>query len=149
MFSKFRVETCKFRLSRFRRRMSLAASFFIACSALHSQTSRSFSVVYSFTGGGDGGNPAANENLISDGAGNLYGTTPSGGSGNGVVFQATPAAGSETALYSFTGKSGLTPSAGVILDARGNLYGTTEGGGSNKYGVVFRGKDLWRRNCLA
>jgi uncharacterized repeat protein (TIGR03803 family) len=44
------------------------------------------SVLYSFTGGGDGGTPQAG--LIMDGAGNLYGTTANGGSSNeGVVFK--------------------------------------------------------------
>ena len=46
-------------------------------------------VLYSFTGGADGGNPAAG--LVQDAAGNLYGTTYGGGaSGNGVVFKVSP-----------------------------------------------------------
>jgi uncharacterized repeat protein (TIGR03803 family) len=47
-------------------------------------------VLYSFTGGADGGQPYAG--LIRDAAGNLYGTTLYGGtSGEGVVFKLTPA----------------------------------------------------------
>jgi len=46
-------------------------------------------VLYSFTGGADGGNPLAG--VIRDSAGNLYGTTSSGGAqgmfGNGVVYK--------------------------------------------------------------
>src|SRR5580693_7970296 len=43
-------------------------------------------VLYSFTGGADGGNPYAG--VIADSAGNLYGTTSVGGaSGAGVVFK--------------------------------------------------------------
>ena len=45
-------------------------------------------VLYSFTGGSDGADPAAS--LIRDKAGNLYGTTEEGGaSGDGVVFKVT------------------------------------------------------------
>jgi len=46
-------------------------------------------VLYSFTGGADGGQPVAA--LTADKAGNLYGTAKVGGaSGNGVVFEITP-----------------------------------------------------------
>lgn len=42
-------------------------------------------VLYSFTGGTDGGSPAAG--VVRDGGGNLYGSTPVGGNNNvGVVF---------------------------------------------------------------
>ncbi len=48
--------------------------------------------LYAFTGGDDGASPLAG--VIFDGAGNLYGTTESGGLGggfgNGVVYQLTP-----------------------------------------------------------
>src|SRR5207248_3167096 len=64
-------------------------------------------VLYRFTGGTDGAFPAAG--LIRDAAGNLFGTTQSGGnpscfSGNGcgVVFKLDPT-GKETVLYTFTG----------------------------------------------
>ena len=58
-------------------------------------------VLYSFTGGADGGEP--DEGLIRDSAGNLYGTTYSGGVSNaGVVFK-LDTTGTETVLYSFTG----------------------------------------------
>jgi uncharacterized repeat protein (TIGR03803 family) len=46
-------------------------------------------VLHSFTGGADGGQPTAG--LIQDPAGNLYSTTSAGGaSGDGVVFRLTP-----------------------------------------------------------
>ncbi len=100
-------------------------------------------VLYSFTGGADGGYPWAG--LARDSAGHLYGTTAYGGSGNaGVVFE-LDAAGQETVLYSFTGKAdGGYPFQGVIRDTAGNLYGATSGGGigsSNCYrgcGVVYK-----------
>ena len=88
--------------------------------------SRTLNVLYSFTGGSDGALPWAG--MIADAAGNLYGTTYSGGaSGQGTVFQLDPS-GTLTILYSFTGGNDASPWAGLIADAAGNLYGTTEGG---------------------
>ncbi len=87
--------------------------------------------------------------LVFDAAGNLYGTTYSGGAyGNGAVFGMTPEAdGSwgESVLLSFKiGPDGDYPWASLTVDQAGNLYGTTGGGGnSNCYfdygcGVVFK-----------
>ena len=72
-------------------------------------------VLYSFTGGADGGVP--NGGLIWDAKGNLYGPTTSGGDmsgcggrGCGVVFKVDPTTGTETVLYSFTGgRTGRIP----------------------------------------
>ena len=93
-------------------------------------------VLYSFTGGNDGGYSDAG--VIFDSAGSLYGTTNGGGaSGAGVVFK-LDASGHETVLYIFTGGAdGGTPYAGVIRDRTGNLYGTADGGGASGAGVVF------------
>jgi uncharacterized repeat protein (TIGR03803 family) len=95
-------------------------------------------VLYSFTGGADGGFPLFVA-LARDSAGNLYGTTEVGGaSGNGVVFKLDPS-GNETVLYSFTGgDDGAIPFAGVVLGPNGNLYGTTPYGGAAGLGVVFK-----------
>ena len=86
-------------------------------------------VVHSFAGGADGATPFAA--LITDTAGNLYGTTASGGAGGvGTVFQ-MDTAGNETVLYSFTyGEDGGVPVSAMIRDAAGNIYGTTENGGA-------------------
>ncbi len=89
-------------------------------------------VLYTFTGGADGGTPYGG--LVRDSAGNLYGSTLQGGvttgsQGYGVVFK-LDAAGTETVLYTFTGGSdGASPYAGLVRDSAGNLYGTTYGGG--------------------
>jgi uncharacterized repeat protein (TIGR03803 family) len=91
-------------------------------------------VLYSFTGGSDGGLPVSG--LVMDSAGNLYGTTPWGGVndcegvGCGVVFKVDPA-GHQTVLHAFTGGTdGWSPQAGLAIDANGNLYGTAIYGGN-------------------
>jgi uncharacterized repeat protein (TIGR03803 family) len=96
-----------------------------------------YKVLYTFTGGADGGYPYAG--VISDSAGNLYGTTYYGGAANaGVVFK-LDTAGHETVLYAFTGGAdGGAPYAGVISDSAGNLYGTASGGGAAGWGVVYK-----------
>jgi uncharacterized repeat protein (TIGR03803 family) len=100
-------------------------------------------VLYSFTAATE--EDALPTGLARDRQGNLYGTTPGGGSfGHGTVFR-VDAAGSQSVLYSFTGTNGdgAVPQAGLVLDPQGNLYGTTEQGGdlANCYdagcGTVF------------
>jgi uncharacterized repeat protein (TIGR03803 family) len=96
--------------------------------------------LYAFGSLPDGSVPQGG--VVIDGAGNLYGTTTSGGtSGHGTVFKVAPN-GTESVLYSFTGGvDGGSPEAGVILDGAGNLYGDTYLGGTgacdNGCGVVF------------
>jgi uncharacterized repeat protein (TIGR03803 family) len=99
-------------------------------------------VLYSFTGGNDGGKPLAPLALGTGGA--LFGTTSIGGTAvNGVVFELTPpdvgGAWTETVLYSFTGQKGdgANPYAGVALGGNRSLYGTTFGGGIENQGTVF------------
>ena len=72
--------------------------------------------------------------LIRDAAGNLYGTTASGGIYDlGTVFELTPnndGGWTELVLHHFgLGRDGADPTAGLIWDAAGNLYGTTSTGG--------------------
>jgi uncharacterized repeat protein (TIGR03803 family) len=90
--------------------------------------------LYNFTGGNDGGNPAALGCLIFDAAGNLYGGTHNGGQyGYGTVYELSPSADgawTEKVLHSFDGTDGIAPSGGVIFDAAGNLYGETFGPGT-------------------
>jgi uncharacterized repeat protein (TIGR03803 family) len=91
-------------------------------------------VLYSFTGGPDGGNPYAG--VIRDPAGHLYGTTRFGGTANAGVVYKLDTAGNPTVLYPFTGgDDGSGPIAGVIRDSAGNLYGTTGYGGDMNCGV--------------
>jgi uncharacterized repeat protein (TIGR03803 family) len=74
--------------------------------------------------------------LVMDHAGNLYGTTLSGGTGDmGTVFKLHPTANGwkETVLYNFQGgaNDGAEPTGNLISDKEGNLYGTTSGGFGN------------------
>ena len=71
--------------------------------------------------------------------GNFYGTTEYGGtSGDGTVFQVTPA-GALSTLVSFNGPNGSHPAAAVVQGSDGNFYGTTEYGGTNgNNGTVFQ-----------
>ena len=81
-----------------------------------------------FTSTNGGGDVAAG--LVTDGAGNFYGTSYEGGSsGRGSLFKYSVADGLTT-LVNFTGTNGSLPSAPPILDSQGNLYGTTLQGGA-------------------
>jgi uncharacterized repeat protein (TIGR03803 family) len=92
-------------------------------------------MLHSFETITDGVYPIAG--VIRDSEGNLYGTTPYGGSKvQGNVFKLSPS-GSETVLFSFSGKDGETPEASLIRDSEGNLYGTTLQGGVGA-GNVFK-----------
>jgi uncharacterized repeat protein (TIGR03803 family) len=94
-------------------------------------------ILYGFNGT-DGSGPLAG--VITDGAGNLFGTTQAGGTnGHGVVYMLNIATRSETVLHNFTGGAdGSQPSAGLLRDSLGNLYGTTYFGGAFNFGTVFK-----------
>lgn len=116
-------------------------------------------VLYSFcktSGCPDGDAPAAG--LVSDAAGNFYGTTYGGGQYNfGTVFQLTPNGNgtwTHTLLYSFGGypEDSASPYAGLIFDSKGNLYGTTYNGGVFNGGTAFElspgKKGAWTEQVL-
>jgi uncharacterized repeat protein (TIGR03803 family) len=98
----------------------------------------------------DGAQPV--DKLVSDSAGNFYGTTESGGNvtniactGCGTIFELSPGSNGawrETILYNFCRDfdgsiclDGEAPLAGLIMDSAGNLYGTTGAGGGDLCGV--------------
>jgi uncharacterized repeat protein (TIGR03803 family) len=101
-------------------------------------------VLYSFTGGADGGEPYKGVTL--DAAGNLYGTAVTGGSGSceggcGVAYKLTKsgATWTQTVIHAFSGGAdGSGPGSRVALDNRGNVYGMTPTGGTNGLGVVYQ-----------
>jgi len=91
-------------------------------------------VLYSFMGAPDGGEPKAG--LVRDSAGNLYGIAGAGAAYAGVVFELATT-GQETVLYSFTGGPDGGNPVGLIRDPAGNFYGATQSGGTGGAGVVF------------
>jgi uncharacterized repeat protein (TIGR03803 family) len=95
------------------------------------------SIVHAFPGGHGGIGP---NGLVMDSAGNLYGTTVSGGNSlfpGGIVFKIDPT-GKKTTLHTFSGPDGRGPTSTLLLDSSGNLYGTTTSGGKDQAGVVFK-----------
>ena len=101
-------------------------------------------VLYSFTGGADGGEPYKGVTL--DHNGNLYGTAVTGGSGNceggcGVVYKLSNTGGTwtQTVIHAFTGgDDGSGPGARVTVDAAGNIYGMTPTGGRYGLGTIYK-----------
>ncbi len=107
------------------------------------------SVLFNFNAGGTGDTGYfPHSTLILDSDGNLYGTTPNGGThGEGTVFELSPPATSggmwtETILWNFdnNGTDGYIPwtwGPGLVLDSHGNLYGTTQAGGAYDEGTAW------------
>jgi len=102
-------------------------------------------VLYVFKGNASNDGASPYGGLVIDSAGNLYGTTGYGGTGDcevlgsklgcGTVFELTPPkqkgdAWTETVLHSFpNAKQGFNPFGDLVFDSAGNLYGATFFGG--------------------
>jgi hypothetical protein len=89
---------------------------------------------------GDGSNPGSA--LLFDAEGNLYGVTPNGGNGCGIVYELSPPAvtggeWTETFLHKFesNGDDGCNPSGRLIFDKAGDLFGVTFNGGGGASGI--------------
>lgn len=98
-----------------------------------------FSTVYPFPEGDDGGEPGGSLIELSDGY--LYGTASAFGANNdGVVFKVKPDGTGYTVLHAFAGGTtdGGNPGGGLILGADGYLYGTTEIGGTDDGGTIYK-----------
>jgi uncharacterized repeat protein (TIGR03803 family) len=137
-----RISRIVSRMTRTAVALAVMSALMFASRAAHAQ----FKVLYSFTGGTDGGQP--NARVIAGIDGNLYGTAPFGGDlscsfgqGCGVVYRLTKA-GTETVVHGFAGGAdGADPYQALVTDVNGNLYGTTTSGGAkcagSACGTVF------------
>jgi len=108
---------------------------------------QTFIVLHTFSGGTGGGSPQAG--VVSDSAGNFYGTASTGGDfGLGVVFELSPVergGWAQKVLHSFAGgaadgavpRTRVTRFQGTGID-NGDLYGMTFAGGASNEGVVFK-----------
>src|ERR1700687_1462572 len=96
---------------------------------------RTESVVYNFANPPDANGPKCP--LAFDDAGNMYGTTFSGGANNlGAVFKIA-LNGTESVVYSFKGGAdGSHPNAGLMWQG-GFFWGTTIYGGAKNSGTLF------------
>jgi len=122
-------------------------------------------VLYAFDGLDnlrDGIAPYAGLVIGDDGA--LYGTTHSGGQGNGcpqrygcgTVYRVKPGAAvavwDEAVLLGFGNTDGSNPDRGaLVFDRSGNLYGTTRSGGADSDGTIFEmtsTRGIWRETVL-
>jgi len=118
-----------------------------------------YKVLHTFTGGTDGEAPFAPP--IFDKAGNLFGTTDtgggtgcSGGLGCGTVYELVRSGSewTESVVYAFTGGTdGAYAVSGVIFDAPGHLYGVTYAGGEAGVGTAYElmpGSSGWTESVL-
>jgi len=119
----------------------------------HTQSGWNFYLLYTFRGDteNDGSSPFARVVIGPDGY--LYGSTHSGGNGDGcrnrygcgTVFRVAPKPGGgpldpwmETVLHRFGTYDGSDPSYGdLVFDGAGNLFGVTRDGGAYLQGAVY------------
>jgi uncharacterized repeat protein (TIGR03803 family) len=109
-------------------------TFFTITPAGHLTTLYSFCTAPSCSDG------AVPQGIILGSDGNFYGTTASGGSNYGTIFQMTPA-GVLTTLHSFDFTDGGGVGTTLTQDTSGAFYGTSNQGGnipSSTNGTLFR-----------
>jgi len=97
--------------------------------------------LYSF-GANPGDATGANQSVVIDSSGNIWGTIYVGGAyGLGAIYELTPnsiGGWTETIIHSFAGGSdGAYPQCTLTFDANGNLYGTVGYEGPSGDGYVY------------
>ena len=120
------------------RRAALASAAIVALATMGMQPAKAqtFTVLYTFTGGADGGTPLATPTLY---AGTVYGTSTGGGANAaGTVYGYSVSENREVALHSFNGTDGSAPIAGLTQAASShNFYGVAYRGGTYNDGTMF------------
>ncbi len=97
--------------------------------------SSGYNVLYSFTGGVDGGIPF--DSLTLSGS-TLYGMTNSAGAdGVGTIFSVGTDGSGFTVLYTFTGAADGGDPTGSLTLSGSTLYGMTNQAGADGYGTIF------------
>lgn len=120
------------------RRAALASAAIVALATIGMQPvkAQTFTVLYTFTGGVDGGTPMATPILYN---GAMYGTTSGGGLyASGTVYGFSVKLNKEVALHSFNGADGSGPIAGLVQDSSHNFYGAAYRGGTYNDGTLFK-----------
>jgi hypothetical protein len=113
--------------------------------------------LYDFAGGADGQVP---RNVVSDEAGNLYGTTSQGGNagcspfkGCGTIFELTRSGSvwTKTILHAFQQDTEGGYPGPLMRDSSGNLFGLTSQNGPNNFGTIWElspSKGAWAFTVL-
>lgn len=121
--------------------LAFAVALLLGMIATSTAEAQTFTVLYNFTGGDDGGFPVQSGPLVRVSSGDLFGATNYGGANNsGTLFKLS--GNTLTTLHSFFGKA---IAANVILDSSGTIYGTTEHGGTGGCGTVYKFANLTLR----
>jgi uncharacterized repeat protein (TIGR03803 family) len=99
-------------------------------------------VEFTFNGSANRGS-APTASLVSDGAGNFWGTTVGGDNkGYGTAFKINASTGVLTTLVEFTlngaTNKGAYPMGGLVSDGAGYFWGATGTGGSTGLGTIFK-----------
>jgi uncharacterized repeat protein (TIGR03803 family) len=106
--------------------------------AVFALKARALNLLYSFTGGSDGGTP--NRRLQIGARGELFGTTRSGGAGSGGTIFRLTRTGALTTLYAFESATGVIPYDGLAEGPHGTFFGTaSQGANSPGNGTIVSG----------
>jgi len=95
-----------------------------------------FSLLYNF--GGNSGDPTSPVQVTQGTDGNLYGTSPGGGTKNyGSVYRISTS-GKLSVIYNFDGSVGASVTGSLMLGTDGNFYGATSSAGKYGNGIIFK-----------
>ena len=110
---------------------------FAGCGQVYKITPKGVqTILYNFTGYGDGQEPVGAPIEATDGK--FYGTTVlSSGADISTAYSVT-SSGVFTTLHTFATAEGQNIYAGLVQATDGNFYGVAEAGGANGYGTIFK-----------